>query len=100
MVLPADGNLLAAGRRSCKKTGELLTVNESASFSASLQASVDSVTLAPANDSATVLTFTWPAVSYGSSVAVTYTLEMDVPAIQPAHRVGPRHSNLSPATMC
>ena len=69
------------GAASCKKTGEFLTVNESASFSASLQASVDSVTLAPANDSANVLTFTWPAVSYGSSsVAVTYTLEMDVPS--------------------
>ena len=68
------------GTASCKKTGELLTVNESASFSASLQASVDSVTLAPANDSANVLTFTWPAVTYGSEVAVTYTLEMDVPS--------------------
>src|SRR5580698_6041481 len=68
------------GAASCKKTGEFLTVNESAAFSASLTASVDSVTLAPANDSATVLTFTWPAVSYGSSVVVTYTLEMDVPS--------------------
>jgi hypothetical protein len=68
------------GAESCKKTGEFLTVNESASFSTSITASVDSVTLAPANDSSTVLTFTWPAVSYGSSVAVTYTLEMDVPS--------------------
>src|ERR1700722_13529879 len=78
LVLGAITCLLGAA--SCKKTGEFLTVNESASFSASLTASVDSVTLAPANDSATVLSFNWPAVSYGSSVAVTYTLEMDVPS--------------------
>jgi starch-binding outer membrane protein SusE/F len=65
---------------SCKKEGEMLTANENASFSASLKASLDSVTLAPANDSDTVVHFTWPAVSYGAGIAVTYTLQMDVPS--------------------
>jgi hypothetical protein len=65
---------------SCKKEGEMLIANESTSFSASLKASTDSVVLAPANDSDTVLAFTWPAVNYGSGIAVTYTLEMDQPA--------------------
>jgi starch-binding outer membrane protein SusE/F len=65
---------------SCKKEGEVLTANGNASFSASLQASLDSVTLAPANDSDTVVHFTWPAVNYGAGIAVTYTLEMDVPS--------------------
>jgi hypothetical protein len=65
---------------SCKKEGETLTANESSSFSASLKASTDSVTLAPANDSDTVVTLTWPVVNYGAGIAVTYTLEMDVPS--------------------
>jgi hypothetical protein len=64
---------------SCKKEGEMPTVNENAAFSATLQASSDSVVLAPANNNDTVLTLTWPAVNYGQGVAVTYTLEMDVP---------------------
>ena len=64
---------------SCKKEGEIITANENTSFSASLKASADSVTLAPANDSDTVVTLTWPAVNYGAGIAVTYTLEMDVP---------------------
>lgn len=65
---------------SCKKEGEMLRANESTSFSASLTTSTDSVVLAPANDSDTVVTFTWPAVNYGTGIAVTYTLEMDQPA--------------------
>src|ERR1700761_5685081 len=48
--------LLLITAASCKKEGEVLTANENASFSASLKASSDSVTLAPANDSDTVLT--------------------------------------------
>src|ERR1700761_1422385 len=71
---------LVLGAVSCKKTGDMLQGNEGATFSASLKASSDSVTLTPATDSDTVLTLTWPAVSYGSSVPVTYTLEMDVPS--------------------
>ena len=73
------GAILLLAAASCKKQGEMLTVNENANFSASLQASVDSVTLAPANNNDTVLTLTWPAVNYGQGVAVTYTLQMDVP---------------------
>jgi starch-binding outer membrane protein SusE/F len=65
---------------SCKKDGTMFTVNENTAFSASLKASVDSITLAPANDNDSVLTFTWPAVSYGQGVAVTYTLQLDLPA--------------------
>lgn len=69
----------------CKKQGEMLTANSNAAFSASLKASTDSATLAPANDADTVLSFTWPAVSYGAGIAVTYTLEMD----QPSDTAGP-----------
>jgi len=58
----------------------MLTVNEDASFSAALVASMDSVTLMPANDTDTVLRLNWPAVNYGKNVAVTYTLELDVPS--------------------
>jgi hypothetical protein len=65
---------------SCKKEGQVFTANENASFSASLKASSDSATLAPANDSDTVVTLTWPAVNYGAGIAVTYTLEMDIPS--------------------
>ena len=64
---------------SCKKDGALLIVNENTSFSASITASVDSVVLMPANDSDSVVTVTWPAVSYGTGVAVSYTLELDLP---------------------
>jgi hypothetical protein len=69
--------LLAAA--SCKKTGPMLKVGGGAAFSATLKASTDSVTLSPANDADSVLTFTWPAVTYGGGVAVTYTLELDLP---------------------
>lgn len=62
---------------SCKKEGEMLSANENASFSTALRASTDSVVLVPGNDSDTVLTFTWPAVDYGTGIAVTYTLELD-----------------------
>ena len=73
------GAVLLLAAASCKKQGVMQTVNENASFSASLKASADSVTLAPANDNDTVLTLTWPAVNYGQGVAVTYTLQLDVP---------------------
>jgi hypothetical protein len=74
------GVILLLAAASCKKQGVMLTVNENASFSASLKASADSVTLTPANNNDTVLTVTWPAVSYGQGVAVTYTLQMDLPS--------------------
>jgi hypothetical protein len=65
---------------SCKKEGARLTVNSQTSFSASLKASRDSVTLMPANDSDSVISFTWPAVNYGAGIAVTYTLQLDLPS--------------------
>jgi starch-binding outer membrane protein SusE/F len=64
---------------SCKKEGEILHVNENTSFASSLTASTDTLTLSQANSSDSVLTFTWPAVNYGDNVAVTYTLELDLP---------------------
>jgi starch-binding outer membrane protein SusE/F len=64
---------------SCKKEGALLIVNENTSFTGAIKASVDSVVLMPANDSDSVVTITWPAVSYGTGVAVSYTLELDLP---------------------
>lgn len=67
--------LLAA--TACKKEGPQLTLNSNTSFSAGIKASADSVGLAPANDNDSVLTLSWPAVSYGAGVAVTYTLELD-----------------------
>jgi hypothetical protein len=72
--------VLVLGAVSCKKDGPMFTVNENTAFSASLKASVDSITLAPTNDNDSVLTLTWPAVNYGQSVAVTYTLQLDLPA--------------------
>lgn len=43
-------------------------------------ASSTSVTLSPSNDSSTVVNFTWQASSYGVSVPVTYTLQIDQPS--------------------
>ncbi len=64
---------------SCKKEGARLSLNENTSFTSSLKASLDSVGLAPANDNDSILTISWPAVNYSASLAVTYTLELDVP---------------------
>jgi hypothetical protein len=62
---------------SCKKQGAMLTVNPNTSFSSSVKTNTDSIGLAPANDNDSVLTVSWPAVNYSSSIAVTYTLELD-----------------------
>lgn len=42
--------------------------------------SVNSIVLAPANDSSTVVVFSWQASTYGVSVPVTYTLQIDQPS--------------------
>ena len=42
--------------------------------------SVNSVVLSPANDSTTVVAFSWQASTYGASVPVTYTLQIDQPS--------------------
>lgn len=70
--------LLAAA--ACKKDGPQLTLSTPNAFSSPLKASADSVGLAPVNDNDSVLRFSWPAVSYGGGVAVTYTLELDTEA--------------------
>ncbi len=64
---------------SCKKEGAKLSLNQKTAFTSTVKASLDSVGLAPANDNDSVLTLFWPAVNYSASLAVTYTLELDVP---------------------
>ncbi|HXB05897.1 MAG TPA: SusE domain-containing protein [Puia sp.] len=71
------GAALILTAAACKKEGPQLTLNTGNAFSSALKTSADSVTLAPANDNDSVLTLSWPAVSYGNSVAATYTLELD-----------------------
>jgi hypothetical protein len=45
-----------------------------------LTASSSNITLSPANDSVTVVSFKWQAGNYGTSVPVTYTLLIDQPS--------------------
>jgi hypothetical protein len=63
----------------CKKDAVLTTL-QPVSFGSSLTASVTSVALTTANDNSSVLTMSWPAVVYPVKAAVTYTLQVDVPA--------------------
>ena len=72
-------SLLVLAAFSCKKEGTKLSLNQNTAFTAALKASSDSVALTPANDNDSVLTISWPAVNYSASLAVTYTLELDVP---------------------
>ncbi|TCD08298.1 SusF/SusE family outer membrane protein [Pedobacter frigidisoli] len=72
--------ILCAGLfQSCKKEREL-TVLKSVSFSSSLTANKSAVILSSATDTSSVVTFSWPAVSFPIKASVTYTLEVDVPA--------------------
>ncbi len=64
---------------SCKKSPEL-TYLQKISFPPVLAASVNSVELTTANDSAEVIKFNWPAVKYSIDVPVTYTLQFDLPS--------------------
>jgi hypothetical protein len=68
--------LLAAG---CKKDLPTATLHNPASLGG-FTVSANSVVLSPANDSAEVAIFKWPALSYGASVPVTYTLLIDQPS--------------------
>jgi hypothetical protein len=79
-LLNITSALLLLSAAACKKEGALLTVNQNTAFPSSLKASSANVTLAPANDNDSVLTFNWPAVSYGAGIPVSYTLELDLPA--------------------
>jgi hypothetical protein len=63
----------------CKKNLPQATLQPPASISG-FTASSNTIVLSAANDSTTVATFQWPALSYGASVPVTYTLIIDQPA--------------------
>jgi hypothetical protein len=63
----------------CKKDAKL-TVLEPVGFDSSIKASTGTVALSAATDNASVITFSWPAVKFPIKAAVTYTLQVDVPA--------------------
>lgn len=63
----------------CRKEAEL-TVLKTVAFGSSLTASKSAVVLSAANDTTSVVTFSWPAVVYPIKAAVTYTLQADIPA--------------------
>jgi len=63
----------------CKKDA-VLTYLDDTKFPPSLTASVDSVSLTPANDDSSVITFSWPAVVFKVKAPITYTVQLDVPA--------------------
>ena len=50
------------------------------SFTGQLTVTPSSVFLSPANDSLSVITFTWPAVVYPVKAHVTYKLQVDLPS--------------------
>lgn len=63
----------------CKKEVELPTL-QAVSFPAGVTANVSNITLSEANGKTSVVTFTWPTVTYPVAAPVTYTLQIDVPA--------------------
>jgi hypothetical protein len=63
----------------CKKDAALTRL-QTVAFGTSITASTNAVTLSKANDTTSVLTFSWPAVTYPIKASVTYTLQIDVPA--------------------
>ncbi|RDC58358.1 SusF/SusE family outer membrane protein [Pedobacter chinensis] len=72
--------ILCAGLfQSCRKDKEL-TVLKSVAFSSSLTVNKSAVILSVANDTSSVVTFSWPSVTFPIKASVTYTLEVDVPS--------------------
>lgn len=63
----------------CRKDAEL-TVLKPVAFGSSLKASQSAVVLSAATDSTSVITFSWPAVSYPIKASVVYVLQADLPA--------------------
>ncbi|WP_184545307.1 SusE domain-containing protein [Mucilaginibacter sp. FT3.2] len=57
-----------------------LTKLQPVAFTAPLTATASTAILSPATDSATVISFKWPAVIYPYKAHVTYTLQADLPA--------------------
>ena len=68
--------LLSTG---CKKDKEL-TVLQPIAFGTSLTVNQTAVVLSRATDTATVVSFSWPAVTYPIKASVTYTMQVDLPA--------------------
>lgn len=62
---------------SCKKDGANLILTQGSFTGNALSASAPQVVLTINNDEDTVLHFQWPAVNYGASTAITYTLQID-----------------------
>lgn len=67
--------LLAA----CKKEG-VLTYLDVVSFPAGFTASTGNVTITANNTDSSVITFSWPAVTFKIAAPVTYTLQLALPA--------------------
>lgn len=63
----------------CKKEG-VLTYLDVVKFPVSLTASTNSILLTTSNNDSSVITFSWPAVSFKIKAPVTYTLQIDVPS--------------------
>ncbi len=63
----------------CKKEA-VLTYLDVVTFPAGFTASPSSVSLSANNFDSSVITFSWPAVSFKIKAAVTYKLQLDVPA--------------------
>ena len=63
----------------CKKDG-VLTYLEKIDFPLALTASKTSVVLTPAVNDSSVISFSWPAVTYKIKAPVTYTLQISVPS--------------------
>lgn len=76
LLIAASASLLFAA---CKKTS-VLTYLADVKFPPSLTASADSVSLSPANDDSSVITFSWPNVIFPVKAPVTYSVQLDVPA--------------------
>ena len=63
----------------CKKDAAL-TYMDVVSFPSAVTASTNNVALSAGNLDSSVITFSWPAVTFKVEAPVTYTLQMDVPA--------------------
>lgn len=63
----------------CKKEG-VLTYLDVVKFPASFTASANTIILSTNNNDSSVVTFSWPAVSFKIKAPVTYTLQIDVPS--------------------
>jgi hypothetical protein len=70
---------LALGITGCQKDKEL-TVLQPIGFSSQLTVNQTAVVLTAAKDTTSVVSFSWPAVTYPIKAAVTYTMQVDLPS--------------------